>query len=272
MRASISKLTGLVLLVGLLMAQSAAAADALRFGGTGSSIGLLHQVGGKFAAATGVKIDVVPGLGSSGAIHALTDGKLDLAVSARPLKAQEAAAGLVQVLVLRTPYVLATSHRSPNGMAVTALPAIFNANRATWPDGSPIRIILRPRSETDTALLGALFPGMGDAIETARRRAEVPVAATDQDNLALAQHMPGSLTGTTLTQLKTEHSTLHVIAIDGVEPTLANFESGTYRFTKKLYFIVGSKSAAAMQAFIVFLQSPQGAQALRAVAVLPDTE
>ncbi len=244
----------------------------LRFGGTGSAIGMLHQVGADFTAATGAKVDVVPSLGSSGAIHALADGKLDLAVSARPLNPTEAAVGLTQVLVLRTPYVLATSHRVPNALKAADLPGIFTANKPTWPDGALIRIVLRPRSETDTTLLGDLFPGMAAAIEKARLRSEIPIAATDQDNVALAQRVPGSLTGTTLTQLTTEHSSLHVITLDGVTPTLARFESGAYRFSKRLYFIVGGKSAPATSSFIAFLRSPKGVSALRAVAVLPETE
>jgi phosphate transport system substrate-binding protein len=92
---------------------------------------MLQRVGADFTGATGIAVDVVPSLGSSGAIHALADGKLDLAVSARPLKPNEAAEGLKQVLVLRTLCVLATSHRRPNGIKAAALPQIFSAERAT---------------------------------------------------------------------------------------------------------------------------------------------
>ena len=201
MRTSFSILAALVLLAGMPAADAAAASKTLRMGGTGSSIGMLRQVGGEFAAAAGgVKIIVIPSLGSSGGIHALADGKLDVAVSARPLKPAEAAKGLRQVLVLRTAYVLATSHRKPNGLKTADLPKIFSASKPTWADGTPIRLILRPRSETDTKLLGKLFPGMDKAIEDLRRRAEVPIAATDQDNADMAERLPGSLTGTTLTQ------------------------------------------------------------------------
>jgi hypothetical protein len=34
------------------------------------------------------------------------------------------------------------------------LAKIVAAEKPTWADGTPIRIILRPRSDTDTALLG----------------------------------------------------------------------------------------------------------------------
>lgn len=271
MRTSFSILTALVLLAGL-PAASATAAQSLRMGGTGSSIGMLQQVGGEFSSATGVNVEVVPGLGSSGAIHALADRKLDVAVSARPLKPAEAAQGLHQVLVLRTAYVLATSHRNPNGLKTADLPKIFAASKPTWADGTPIRLILRPRSETDTKLLGELFPGMDKAIENLRRRPEVPIAATDQDNADMAERLPGSLTGTTLTQLTTEHRHLKVITLDGVVPTLANFENGSYRLAKNFYFIVRPNDIPAVQEFIAFLNSPQGEKALREAEVLPGTE
>ena len=258
------------LLAGTLSAAPANAAETLRAGGTGAATELLRQVGAEFTAASGVKIDVIPSLGSSGALRALVDGKLDIAVSARPLKADESAAGLRQVAVFQTAFVLATSHRNPNGLRAVDVPEIFAAEKPTWADGTPIRIILRPRSEADTVLFGTLFDGMDVVIETARRRAEVPTAATDQDNADLAERIPGSLTGTTVVQLVTERRRLQIVPIDGVEPTLANLESGAYRFVKKLYFIAGAKSGPEISRFVEFLRSPPGLKALREAAVLPE--
>jgi phosphate transport system substrate-binding protein len=272
MRASFSKIAIVLLLVGALPLGNAATAETLHIGGTGSAIGMLRQVGAEFTAATGVEVEVATSLGSNGAIRALADGMLDIAVPARPLKSDESAAGLRQVAVLRAAYVIATSHSNPNGLKSADLAGIFAAEKPTWADGTPIRIILRPRSDTDTALLAELFAGMDAAIETVRRRAEVPTAATDQDNAALAERTPGSLIGTTVTQLKTEHRNLYVVPLDGVEPTLANFESGAYRFAKHLYFIVPRASSAAAQRFMEFLRSPQGVKTLRETETLPDTE
>lgn len=174
--------------------------------------------------------------------------------------------------MLRTAYVIATSHFNATGLKSADLAGIFAAEKPTWADGTPIRIILRPRSDTDTALIGQLFTGMGEAIEAVRRRTEVPTAATDQDNVALADRTSGSLVGTTMTQIKTEHRNLHVVPLDGVEPTLANFESGAYRFAKKLYFIVPRDSTPEAQRFVEFLRSPLGVRALRETETLPDAE
>lgn len=273
MKPSYAILTALVFTAGLPTTNAAAAEQSLRMGGTGSSIGMLQQVGDEFAAAAGgVKVGVIPSLGSSGAIHALADRKLDIAVSARPLKPAESAEGLHQVLVLRTAYVLATSHHDLNELKSAGLPKIFAASKPVWPDGTPIRLILRPRSETDTKLLGELFPGMDKAIENLRKRPEVPIAATDQDNADMAERLPGSLTGTTLTQLMTEHRHLQVVTLDGVKPTLANFENGSYRFAKNLYFIVRPNDVPAAQEFIAYLRTPPGEKALRKAGVLPGSE
>lgn len=263
MRVSLSTVAFSIVLAGVLLTQNASAAAPLRVGGTGAAIGMIENVGHAFTGTGGAELIVIPGLGSTGAINALADHNLDIAVSARPLKPAERAVGLQQIVVLRTAFVLATSHRHPNGLKTADLPALFAADRPRWDDGSPIRIILRPRSETDTALLGNMFAGMDKAIESMRRRAEVPVTATDQDNADLAERLQGSLTGTTLAQLKTERRRLSAISLDGVEPTLANLESGKYRFAKYLFFIVRADGPADGEKFAGYLRSPQGQEALR---------
>ena len=79
-----------------------------------------------------------------------------------------------------------------------------------------MRVILRPRSESDTALMGELFPGLAPAMAKARQRPDIPVAATDQDNADMAEQTPGSLVGSTLTQLELEERNLRLVPIDGV--------------------------------------------------------
>lgn len=272
MCTSLSKLALFALLGGALLAGNAAAAEKLRLGGTGTATGMLKHVGAVFAAANPVQFEVIPGLGSSGAIQALADGKLDIAVSARPLKANEIAAGLKQVALLRTAFVLATSQRNPNGFKTANLVGVFSSSMPTWADGTPIRVILRPRSETDTALLGQMAPGMDKAIEAMRLRPEIPVAATDQDNADMAERTPGSLTGTTMTQLKAENRRLQIVRVDEVEPTTVNVETGAYPFWKKLHFILRPNGSAVAQQFMEFLRSLPGEKALREVDVLPWSE
>jgi phosphate transport system substrate-binding protein len=250
----------------------AIAADAVRVGGTGTAIGFLQHAAAKFAADSGGKVMVIPALGSTGSLRALSDGKIEVAVAARPLKSEEAAAGLRQVLALRTAYVMATSRRAGGDLKAADVAKIYGANSPIWPDGTPVHIILRPRSDTDTELLGAIFPGMADALEAARRRPDVPTAATDQDNADEAERLTGSLAGTTATQIKTEGRRLQTMSIDGVEPTLANFESGAYPYAKKLYVVVKGEANQDVARFVEFLHSPSGLALLRDAEVLPEAK
>ena len=212
---------------------------------------------------------MIPGLGSSGGIAAVLDGVLDLAVSARPLKPAES--GLTETIAVRTPYGLASSNPKPGNIAKTDVAAFYAEATATWPDGTPVRVILRPKSESDTALLGETFPEMIAAIDRVRMRMDVPVAATDQDNLEMAKSIEGSLVGTSLAQMITENHQPHLrfLTIDGAEPTLENLENGDYPYFKLYRFVFADQPKPVVQRFMAFVQSSEGESLLREAGSLP---
>ena len=248
---------------------TSASAEALRLGGTGGATGMLQYIAPLASREFGTAVEVVPSLGSSGAIRAVADGVIDIAVSGRKLKATEVAKGLKVRLMTRTPYVLVSSRFADDGLKSSEIAKIYSDHDAKWSDGARVRIILRPKSDSDTAHLGQLFPAMSAAIANARSRPDVPIAATDQDNAAMAERMPGSLTGATLTQIMTEKRRLRRIPIDGIEPTFENFEKGAYPFGKSFYVVTTAKPKDAVEKFVAFLRSPSGYQALRHTGNLP---
>ena len=67
-----------------------------------------------------------------------------MAVSGRPLSADELKQGLRVAATIRTPFVLVTSHPKPDDLESTKIAEIFSDPRATWADGSRIRVILLP--------------------------------------------------------------------------------------------------------------------------------
>ena len=264
-----NRIFGLCFSTGVLIQLcNAGSADTLRIGGTGAASAMLPILFAAMPVDHDIKLEVVPNLGTTGGLRALEEGVLDIAVAARPLKPEEKARGLTQATTLRTPFVLATSYLGPDGFKSTEIADIYKSTNATWPNGSLIRVILRPRSESDTALLGAMFPGMAAAIETARRRPDIPIAATDQDNLTLAERLPGSLAGSSLTQLQTEERSLRLVPIDGFMPSVKALESGAYPFGKVLYFVVPATKKKGTERFIAFINSPQGQPVLRATGSL----
>ncbi|MES2195650.1 MAG: substrate-binding domain-containing protein [Pseudomonadota bacterium] len=249
---------------------SDARADTLRTGGTGSASTMLWHIGKAFTAQTpGTSIEVVPALGSTGAISAVVDGALDFAVSARPLTPAEATKPLTQTIMARTVFGLASSYPEPGNIASSEVAGFFTSPTSSWPDGTRLRIILRPRSEFNTTLLAKAFPGMPGAIEQLRLRSEIPVASTDQDNVRMAERLSGSLVATTLAQMQTEKPNLRFLSIDGVAPTLENFERGVYPYHKNFYFILPARRTASLERFVAFLRSPEGVKLLREAGSLP---
>jgi phosphate transport system substrate-binding protein len=257
-----------LLATALLGAGHGVSAEALRIGGSGAIINVLPVLFAAFDRGEDITLEAVPSLGSNGGLRALGDGVLDIAVAGRSLKPEERAQGLTQVAAIRTPFVLVTSHPRPNGLKSADVAEVFKAAKATWADGSLIRIILRPKSDSDTAILGGMFPGMSAAIEEARARRDIPLAATDQDNADQAEQIPASLAAAAFTQVQVERRNLRFVAIDDAMPSLENLQSGTYPFAKTIYFVLPAKKAAAAERFIAFLRSPDGQAALRATGNL----
>lgn len=253
-----------VLLVALLW-PCAALADggALRIGGTGGAMGMMDRVARIWAPTAGLRIEVLPALGTGGGLKAAIDGVLDLVVAGRPLNPSEVAAGLRTLLGLRTLYVLATTQRDPPSLAQGAVARLFAAPDSAWPDGTPVRVVLRPSTESDYQVMFALFPGTEQAVASLRHRDDIPLASTDQDTVEIAARIPGSLTGTTLTQMLTERPDLRMVPIDGVEPSAASLQDGSYRYRKQLYIVGKGQPGPAVQRLLDFLRSAQGQALMR---------
>ena len=251
------------------MAANGASAETLRLAGTGGIIEAMRQVAPKFKAATGIELEVIVGLGTSGAMRAIADGKIDVVAAGLPLNAEQAKESLVSHPFARTPLVFVTSHPKPNGFKASDIAEIFAAQNPKWEDGTPLKIILRTKVDADTAIVERSMPGMADAIRRARQRPDVPVAATDQDNVNLAQRLGGSFSLAGYGQIVAEICDLRVVSIDGIVPSLKTLEDGTYRYEKKFYLVFARDHNASAEKFLRFLRSEEGRKALLAAGNLP---
>jgi len=246
------------------MLPGVAHAQTLRVGGTGAAVGMMNALGEAFAAASpGVHLEVMPSLGSSGGIAAVRDGALDFSISSRELRPEEVAASLRATHFATSPFGLASSNPAPGNLKSPEVAAFYANVMSTWPDRTPVRVILRPRSESDATLLGKTFPGMVAAIAAMQEHRDIPVAATDQDNVRMAERIDGSLIATSLTQVLMEKSHLQFVSIDGVSPSLENMALGSYPHGKKFFFVVSARHNPTLGRFMDFLRSAEGERILR---------
>lgn len=251
---------GIALIVTLLgslpAAPQAALADDLRIGGTGSATEVLRALAPAFQAETGIRLVVVPNLGSTGAFAAVADGKLGLALGGRTLRDLEKARGLRVDGVLRTPFGFVTSRPGPDRLTRADIVRIHQEVNPTWPDGMPVLLALRPVDESDNEVVAALFPGMAEALAQLRKRRDLPIAATDQDNADMAEKTKGSLAAATVSQIKAERRNLRFVALDDVAPSLRAYLDGSYPYGKLLYLVAPATPSAEATAFVRFIASP----------------
>lgn len=255
------------------LAAPAAAADMamLRLGGTGASLGILRALGEEFSRHyPSVRVVVEPSLGSSGAIAAVAAGAIGVGTISRPLTQEETAKGLRQMPLARTAFAVAVHRDVPvPGLTLSELAALYSGATAAWPDGTPVRIILRPEREFDTGALRAMSPELERAVRAAQARRGLMVAITDQDSAQYLEQVPGSIGTTSLALVVSERRNLRVLAIEGVAPSIRALESGAYRFSRPLYLITSASPSAAALAFAEFAASPAAGEVLRRNGAVP---
>ena len=256
--------------VACLGSTSGTRAETMMIGGTGAGIGVMRVLAKAFEKRhPEVTITVPESMGSSGAIKGVLKGMLALGVTSRPLKDSERAKGIRQIPFARTPFGIATRHAAAaTGLSTTDLIRIFSGKMREWPDGTRIRIFLRPLYDSDMVLLLEGIPGLGPALAKAHKTPGIPVAYTDQQAMTSAENTRGAITTASLSAILSEERHLTLVPIDGVGPTLENLANGSYRMSKTLSFIAWPKSGPLAWKFLDFVRSAEGGAIMREIGLL----
>jgi hypothetical protein len=97
----------------------------------------------------------------------------------------------------------------------------------------------------------------------------VPLAGSDDDNANLAESMPGSLASATYLQIVSERRNLRFVPIDGVMPSLAEYEGGAYRYGKTITLVSRISRSGAAERFIAFLRTDEASRFMRDAGLIP---
>lgn len=260
-----------VMALAVSSASSGFAGETIRVGGNGSSMPLIQQLADlyrKNQPDTKVVI-MTPPIGSRGSMRALAAGQLDLAISA-VLPKPETAAKLAQpVAWVVTPIVLAGRDVENISFTRQQLADIYAGKLKQWPDGKPIRLMLRSADVSDTEKLRTLSPQLDAALSQALARHTQPVGGDALESLKILETTPNSLGSTTLGLILTTRSKLKPVAIDGVMPGIAAVRDGSYPLAKPLFLLTGKIPTHATRAFVDFLRSPAAIEFMRRLEYVP---
>jgi phosphate transport system substrate-binding protein len=235
-------------------------AEEVRIGGTGAALGTMQMLAEAYAKSQPqTRITVLPSMGSSGGIKAVLSGAIQLGLSSRPLAEAEVQGGATGFEYGRTPLVFATASTNKTlGLSTQNLVDMYAAKTEQWPDGSKVRLVLRPVGDSDSELIKALSPEMREAQGAAEQRKGMSFAVTDQDAANSIEKVPGALGPSTLAQILSEKRQIKALRLNGVVPDAGSIASGSYPLQKRLWLINGPKTPAAAQSFVSFVQSADG--------------
>lgn len=254
----------LFIILSLIFHSPAIAEEILKIGGVGSALGTMRLLSEAFEKShPGIKVSELPSLGSTGGIKAVLSGAIDIALSGRPLKDDERQQGATETEFAKSPFVFVTNKKNPvSGLSTKELIEIYEGKRQTWPDGTRIRLVLRPASDVDTGIIQKISPEMNHAVNNALSRHGMIIAITNQESNAAVEKTPGSLGVSTLTQVISENSSLKILSFNGLAPSVKNLTQGSYPLVKRFFIVTKLKPSALVQKFIDFVRSPVGRKIL----------
>ena len=262
----------LVLLL-FLGIQEGAFAEAVRVGGTGSGSVLIERLAQDYRRLhPGAEVTVVmPPLSSGGGMRALAAGRLDIAIVGRAPKPEETSLPGVgkSFEYARTPLVMASSADKAKAVSLKELADVYAGRTLNWPDGRPIRLILRSKTESDIAIMRGASPELSAAIDESYNRNGMAVADNDIDTVDLIANTPGSLGPTTLGFLRLDGRQFAVLTLNGVQPSLESMASGRYTWVKSIYLAASVAPTLDAQRFLAFLWSDHAKQLLTKADFIP---
>lgn len=254
----------LALAAAVLAIPFAARAADIRIGGTGNALGSMRLLGEAFARVhPESRAVVLDSIGSSGAIKAVAKKAIEIGLSSRPLTEDEIRGGLTAIEYASTPTVFAVhSGGKVTSITIQQVADIYTGKTLNWPDGKPIRPVMRQAGDDNSNQIRQLSPVIKESLAIAETRPGLIFAANDQEAADKMESAAGSIGVTTLALIRSEKRKLSALQLDGVEPTPENAQAGRYPMLKRFYFILPKEPVPAAKAFLAFVRSAQGRKIL----------
>lgn len=266
----LAALAGILVLAGLSPSSALAAGETvLTIPGTGDSQDLLRLLAERFRPDNpDIAVEFPDSVGTTAGLRLVIGGKAELARTARPLRDDEGAAGLTQVVFAVTPVVFAVhpSVTGVKGVTSAQAQAVFAGRVKNWSElGGPdlaVARVCRETPETTRELLNAAIPGF--EADGCRDQA---VAYATPEAVALVAGHPGAIGYFSLAAMTS--SNLVPLALNGVAPSLENVGRGSYPVTIPFGLAYKPPLSPAAARFLKFLSSPDALSLMARQGCLP---
>jgi phosphate transport system substrate-binding protein len=266
-------LKALVIVLTMALAGHASAQQKITVDGSTGTAPLVEALGKAFTAKRGIAVEVGKGLGTKARFEALAGGKLDIAMASHGLNVAEITKrGMTVYRIAMTP-VLFGVHQSvtAQGLTDSQICSIYEGKARNWKElgGSdqPVVPLVRPESEVDMEVVRgglACFKNLKlpEGIRSLERAGDMARALAET---------PGGIGMTSATFVAQSKGQIRALTLNGSTADEANVVSGKYRLTRDAFLVTGKAPSEAVNAFMAFVRSAEGAAVIKANGAIAAT-
>ena len=262
----------LVALVASLCSVTASAQTTIKIDGSMGSMPLVQALAKAFQSKhPSVVLEFGKGLNPKARIDALANGTVDIALASHGLNIDDLTRQGMQVAeIARTAVVFAVNVSvGVSGLTNDQICGIFAGRIVNWNEaGGPdlaIAARARPESEVDTEVVR-------DGVGCLKGLAFAPTVKIVQRGSDMTKDLAetqGAIGMTTTTVVEQSGGKVKALALNDMAATEANVRAGKYRIVREISLVVKGPGSPAVQQFIAFIRSPEGAAIMKANGAVP---
>lgn len=258
-------LIALVAVTGAFASGAQESAQTVSTDGSTSMEKVIGSLGEAFTEKTGIQVSYNP-TGSGSGITAVSEGRTDIGLSSRALKAAEAESGLTGTTVALDGIAIIVNPSNPiSNLTVAQVADIYTGVYTNWSQlgGNDAQIVLIGREAGSGTRDG--FESITGTAEKALYRQEL---TSTGDVITTVSQNPGAIGYASLSSVK---DNVKALSIEGVYPTEESVQDGSYKIQRPFVMVTktGTALSAAAQQFFDYALSAEAAPIITAAGAVP---
>lgn len=233
--------------------------------GSTSMAKVIGALGEAYENETGVKVTYNP-TGSGSGIQAVQEGRCDIGLSSRSLKEEEKAAGLQEtVLAYDGIAVIVHPENAVSDLMLSQITDIYTGKITNWSEvgGADAEIVLIGREANSGTRDG--FETITGTVDSCQYRQEL---SSNGDVITTVANNPNAIGYASLATIK---DTVKAVAVDGVMPTEATVQDGSYAVQRPFMLVTKADTALSevAQQFFDYVLSGKANTYISAAGAVP---
>ena len=226
---------------------------------------VIGALGEAFQNDTGISFTYNP-TGSGSGIKAVQEGRCDIGLSSRDLKAEEKAAGLTGTVLAYDGIAIIVHPENPvSNLSLETIAKIYTGEITNWSEvgGSDAEIVLIGREAGSGTRDG--FESITDTEDACKYRQEL---TSTGDVITTVSQNPGAIGYASVASVK---DTVKAVTVDGVAPTEETIKDGSYVVQRPFVLVTktDAKLSEAARKFFDYITSADANVIISAAGVVP---